>query len=78
MSLGGRPSIVFPWQQIMSLIAPGKKLIDQRMVELEKLMDQGEAPSGYLTYLLSSGQLSPEELYGSIAELLLAGVDTVG
>ncbi|KAJ6634317.1 hypothetical protein lerEdw1_014081, partial [Lerista edwardsae] len=59
-----------------TIFAFGKKLIDQRMVELEKLMDQGEAPSGYLTYLLTSGQLSPEELYGSIAELLLAGVDT--
>lgn len=59
------------------LIALGKILIDQKMVALEKLMDHGEAPSGYLTYLLTSGHLTPEELYGSIAELLLAGVDTV-
>ncbi|XP_070811079.1 sterol 26-hydroxylase, mitochondrial [Pituophis catenifer annectens] len=59
-----------------TIFAFGKKLIDQKTLELEKRLERGEEVSGYLTYLLTSGQLSHEEIYGSITELLLAGVDT--
>ncbi|XP_048342883.1 sterol 26-hydroxylase, mitochondrial-like [Sphaerodactylus townsendi] len=54
----------------------GKKLIDQKLVVLEKCLDEGKEVSGYLTFLLSTGKLSHKEVSGSIAELLLAGIDT--
>lgn len=41
-------------------------------------VQSGELPNGlYLTYLLSSDKLSRAEIYISITELLLGGVDTV-
>lgn len=48
------------------------------MKELEGHVEKGkEVSQGYLSYLLASGHLSLDEVYGSVAELLLAGVDTV-
>lgn len=61
--------VIFPF--------PGRKLIDKRVEEL--IAQSEEEPQGaYLTYLLSSGKLTIEEVSGSVAELLMAGVDTVG
>ncbi|XP_075789067.1 sterol 26-hydroxylase, mitochondrial [Pelodiscus sinensis] len=68
------------WNRYLScwdtIFAFGKKLIDKRTEELEGQLERGEQVSGYLSYLLASGRLTPEEVYGSVAELLLAGVDT--
>ncbi|XP_075385595.1 sterol 26-hydroxylase, mitochondrial isoform X2 [Tenrec ecaudatus] len=58
----------------------GKKLIDQKLKEVEAQLQAGKPDeiqvSGYLHFLLTSGQLSPGEALGSLPELLMAGVDT--
>ncbi|XP_070711594.1 sterol 26-hydroxylase, mitochondrial [Pempheris klunzingeri] len=52
-------------------------LIDRRVAEIEAQVSRGESAEGmYLTYLLSSDKLSRAEIYTSITELLLGGVDT--
>ncbi|XP_008582709.1 PREDICTED: sterol 26-hydroxylase, mitochondrial, partial [Galeopterus variegatus] len=65
------------WDNIFSF---GKKLIDQKLKEVESQLQKrgpdGVQVSGYLYFLLASGQLSPHEAMGSLPELLLAGVDT--
>lgn len=54
-----------------------KILIDRRMAQIEAQVSRGEPVEGmYLTYLLSS-ELSKAEVYITVTELLLGGVDTV-
>lgn len=65
------------WDSIFSF---GKKLIDQKVKEIEAQLQtagpDGIQISGYLHFLLANELLSPEEAVGTFPELLLAGVDT--
>ncbi|XP_035984391.1 sterol 26-hydroxylase, mitochondrial-like [Fundulus heteroclitus] len=60
------------------LYGVAQKLVDRRMAELKDQVCRG-APAGgmYLTYLLSSDKMSRAEVYISVTELMLGGVDTV-
>ncbi|XP_062270456.1 sterol 26-hydroxylase, mitochondrial [Scomber scombrus] len=52
-------------------------LINRRIAEIEAQLHRGEPAEGmYLTYLLSSDKLTRAEVYITITELLLGGVDT--
>ncbi|KAG8432275.1 hypothetical protein GDO86_016789 [Hymenochirus boettgeri] len=60
-----------------NIFAFGNKMINQKMEKIHSQLERGEDIQGeYLTYLISSGKLTNKEIYGSVAELLLAGVDT--
>ncbi|KAB5577267.1 hypothetical protein PHYPO_G00207940 [Pangasianodon hypophthalmus] len=55
----------------------GCKLIDRKMEEIQMRLDAGQEVSGqYLSYLLSNTNMSKKDVYGSVTELLLGGVDT--
>ncbi|KAK1165751.1 cytochrome P450 27C1-like isoform X1 [Acipenser oxyrinchus oxyrinchus] len=54
-----------------------KDKVDQRLTDIQAKLQGTEPVEGnYLTYLLSCDKLSQSEIYSSITELLLAGVDT--
>ncbi|XP_060909872.1 sterol 26-hydroxylase, mitochondrial [Labrus mixtus] len=54
-----------------------KELIDKKLEVIQQRVDKKQEVEGeYLTYLFSNTKMSTNDVYGSIAELLLAGVDT--
>ncbi|XP_029315190.1 sterol 26-hydroxylase, mitochondrial [Cottoperca gobio] len=62
------------WEGIFSF---GKQLIDKKLEVIQQRVDSNQEMEGeYLTYLLSNTQMSTKDVYGSITELLLAGMDT--
>nr|XP_019959630.1 PREDICTED: sterol 26-hydroxylase, mitochondrial-like [Paralichthys olivaceus] len=62
------------WDDLCSV---GQKLIDRRMAEIVAQVRSGEPADGlYLSYLLSSEKLTRSQIYITLTELLLGGVDT--
>ncbi|XP_016375479.1 sterol 26-hydroxylase, mitochondrial-like [Sinocyclocheilus rhinocerous] len=62
------------WEGIFKF---ARKMIDMKMEAIQKRVDANQEVAGeYLTYLLSNVKMSSKDVYGSISELLLAGVDT--
>uniref|UniRef100_W5MDI6 Cytochrome P450, family 27, subfamily A, polypeptide 7 n=1 Tax=Lepisosteus oculatus TaxID=7918 RepID=W5MDI6_LEPOC len=54
-----------------------KRKVDQRLAGLQTQLERGDPVEGdYLTYLLKSQELTQSEIYSSVTDLLLAGVDT--
>lgn len=57
----------------------GQIHVDNKLRDIKSLLDQGkEVDGGLLTTLLNSKELTVEEIYANMTEMLLAGVDTVG
>ncbi|XP_030066096.1 sterol 26-hydroxylase, mitochondrial [Microcaecilia unicolor] len=62
------------WDDISDV---SKKLIDQKVQDISEKLERDEPVEGdFLTYVISSKKLSLPEIYTSISELLLGGVDT--
>ncbi|KAM6934523.1 sterol 26-hydroxylase, mitochondrial [Xenentodon cancila] len=62
------------WEGIFDF---AKMLIDKKVEVIQQRVESNQDVEGeYLTYLLSNTQMSSKDVYASIAELLLAGVDT--
>uniref|UniRef100_A0A671TA28 Cytochrome P450 27C1-like n=1 Tax=Sinocyclocheilus anshuiensis TaxID=1608454 RepID=A0A671TA28_9TELE len=73
---------IFPfWKRFVQawddLYDVARHLIDRKVKQIHDQVERGEQVEGmYLTYLLSSNKLSLGEVYISLTELLLGGVDT--
>ncbi|KAK7144344.1 hypothetical protein R3I94_010685 [Phoxinus phoxinus] len=73
---------IFPfWKRFVQawddLYDVARNLIDKKVKQIHDQVERGEEVEGmYLTYLLSSDKLSLGEVYISLTELLLGGVDT--
>ncbi|KAM3917168.1 cytochrome P450 27C1 isoform 2-T2 [Leptodactylus fuscus] len=76
-----RPFIPKPWEEFCrswdGLFRFSQIHVDDKLREIESRLEKGEAiKGGLLTSLLISKELSVEELYANMTEMLLAGVDT--
>ncbi|XP_073404049.1 cytochrome P450 27C1-like [Dendrobates tinctorius] len=76
-----RPFIPRPWEEFCrswdGLFRFSQIHVDKKLREIESQLQKGEeVKGGLLTSLLISKELSVEELYANMTEMLLAGVDT--
>ncbi|XP_034984226.1 cytochrome P450 27C1 isoform X3 [Zootoca vivipara] len=76
-----RPIIPKPWREFCrswdGLFRFTQIHVDNKLHDIKSLLDQGkEVDGGLLTTLLNSKELTVEEIYANMTEMLLAGVDT--
>nr|XP_016852143.1 PREDICTED: cytochrome P450 27C1 isoform X2 [Anolis carolinensis] len=76
-----RPIIPKPWREFCrswdGLFKFSQIHIDNKLHHIQSLLDKGEElKGGLLTTLLRSKELTIEEIYANMTEMLLAGVDT--
>eukprot|EP00076_Gallus_gallus_P010147 XP_004942948.1 cytochrome P450 27C1 [Gallus gallus] len=76
-----RPFIPKPWREFCrswdGLFKFSQIHVDNKLKSIQSQLDQGEEVNGgLLTYLLVSKELTLEEIYANMTEMLLAGVDT--
>lgn len=59
-------------------VCAGQIHVDKKLSEIQAQLDAGEeVEGGLLTHLLVSKEMTVEEIYANMTEMLLAGVDTV-
>ncbi|XP_058665765.1 cytochrome P450 27C1 [Ammospiza nelsoni] len=76
-----RPLIPKPWREFCrswdGLFKFSQIHVDNKLKAIQSQLDQGEVVNGgLLTHLLASKELTLEEIYANMTEMLLAGVDT--
>lgn len=77
-------NLLFPSLTPRAFIPPSLSLnagrihIDKRLKEIQSQLERGEeVKGGLLTHMLITKEMSVEEIYANVTEMLLAGVDTV-
>ncbi|XP_069786651.1 cytochrome P450 27C1 [Narcine bancroftii] len=76
-----RPFIPKPWNEFCQswdgLFRFSEIHVNRKVAQIKRHLEQGEeVQGGLLTYLLVSQEMTLEEIYANMTELLLAGVDT--
>nr|XP_046247033.1 cytochrome P450 27C1 [Scatophagus argus] len=76
-----RPVIPKPWEEFClswdGLFKFSRIHVDKRLSEIKSQLEHGEeVKGGLLTHLLITKEMSIEEIYANVTEMLLAGVDT--
>ncbi|XP_029316058.1 LOW QUALITY PROTEIN: cytochrome P450 27C1 [Cottoperca gobio] len=76
-----RPLIPKPWEEFClswdGLFKFSRIHVDKRLSEIKAQLQRGEeVKGGLLTHMLITKEMSREEIYANLTEMLLAGVDT--
>lgn len=75
-----RPSLhAAPLTFVCVGLVSGVVHVDKRFGDIKAQLQRGEeVKGGMLTHMLTTMEMSLEEIYANVTEMLLAGVDTVG